>query len=502
MKKLLLFLAVPLVLLGGALGLALGSGTISGSSLAMIANVTLGMGGPSPSAQDSDKTYSLPAGFSLQIYADNVPKARFMRFTPAGDLLVSRSHAGEVVLLRRDSNGDGKHDGMVSILSGLNRPHGLDFHDGWLYVGEREQVGRIRFEDGEPAGDYQPVITGLTGDGNHWSKTLRFGPDGMLYLIQGSTCNICEEEDERRATLMRFAPDGSGGEIFATGLRNSVGFDWAPWDNALYATDNGRDMLGDDFPVCELNKVEQGKFYGWPYFNDNNVPDPDMGADPLADERQPTAPVHGFAAHNAPLGISFVDTRGWPGDFERVALVALHGSWNRSIPDGYKVASLHFEDGNIEQRDFLAGFNRDGDIIGRPVDVIQGPDGAIYVSDDYAGAIYRIFTDGNESVAAAPVNTPPPSADSKPPSWLGEVNLPALSKQGKALYEQHNCASCHEQGENPISLEGLSERMSYTAVMEILKAPPPPMPLLPLGEQELRALSVYLLGAGDWGNVH
>ena len=185
LKKLLLFLAVPLVLLGGALGLALGSGTISGSSLAMIANVTLGMGGPSPSAQDSDKTYSLPAGFSLQIYADNVPKARFMRFTPAGDLLVSRSHAGEVVLLRRDSNGDGKHDGMVSILSGLNRPHGLDFHDGWLYVGEREQVGRIRFEDGEPVGDYQPVITGLTGDGNHWSKTLRFGPDGMLYLIQG-----------------------------------------------------------------------------------------------------------------------------------------------------------------------------------------------------------------------------------------------------------------------------------------------------------------------------
>ena len=502
MRKIVLCAAALGLLIFTAFGLGLASGTISTSSLGMLANVALGIGGPSVEGRDTRQTYELPPGFSLQIYAQNLPKARLLRFTPSGDLLVSRSHAGELVLLRRDDNGDGRHDGMETILSGLNRPHGMDFHGDWLYVGEREQVGRIRLEGRHPVGEYQPLITGLTGNGNHWSKTLRFGPDGKLYLAQGSTCNICEEEDERRATMMRFAPDGTGGEIIATGLRNSVGFDWAPWNNALYATDNGRDMLGDDFPACELNMLQPGGFYGWPYFNDDNIPDPDMGPDPLAHKRQPIAPAHGFAAHNAPLGISFVDSQNWPGDYDRVALVALHGSWNRSTPDGYKVVSLHFNGNRIEQRDFLSGFNRDGDIIGRPVDVIQGPDGAIYISDDYAGAIYRVTPDATGSVADALLPTNQPATDTTTPSWLGEINLPALSEQGRALYQQHNCAGCHEQGENPISLQGLPERMSYTGVMDKLKAPPPPMPLLPLEERELRALAVYLLGAGNWGKVH
>ncbi|TDG13484.1 oxidoreductase [Seongchinamella unica] len=489
------------VLTLAAFGIALGSGTISTSSLAMIANTALGIGGP-PADERTSATFTLPPGFSLQLYADDVPRARFMRFAPNGDLVVSRSHAGEVILLRKDANGDGRHDGRVAILQGLDRPHGLDFHDGWLYVGERKQVGRIRFDDKGPRGDYQPVITGLTGNGNHWSKTLRFGPDDLLYLAQGSTCNICVEDDERRATIMRFKADGSNGEIFATGLRNSVGFDWAPWNNALYATDNGRDMLGDDFPVCELNRIEQGRFYGWPYFNDNNVPDPDMGADPQADSRQATAPVHGFAAHNAPLGISFVDSSSWPGNYERIALVALHGSWNRSTPDGYKVVSLHFGEAGIEERDFLSGFNRDGKIIGRPVDVVQGPDGAIYISDDYAGAIYRVSTDSPLSSAPAIVPRSSSRTGTSPPAWLSDNDLPEMSAVGEALYRQYHCASCHEQGENPVSLEGLATRMDYTAVMDTLRAPPPPMPLLPLDEQQLRALSVFLLKAGNWGKVH
>jgi glucose/arabinose dehydrogenase len=251
---------------------------------------------------------------------------------------------------------------------------------------------------------------------------VRAGPDGLLYVAQGSTCNVCTEQDDRRATMMRFQPDGSGGEIYATGLRNSVGFDWAPWSGDLYATDNGRDMLGDDFPPCELNLIEQGSFYGWPYFNGANLPDPDMGADPLADQRKPTSPVHGFRPHNAPLGITFIDSTGWPDGYERIALAALHGSWNRSSPDGYKVVSLHWTDSGIEERDFLTGFNRDGDIAGRPVDVAQGPDGAIYISDDYAGAIYRVSY-GESSAVWSPANAAASSSrlDTQTPAWLSAV---------------------------------------------------------------------------------
>jgi glucose/arabinose dehydrogenase len=492
LKKILIALIVVIMLLGGAVGLLIISGTISSSSLGMLTNVAMGTGGPALDDDPDKSPYRLPSGFAMQVYANDVPKARFLRFTPDGDLLVSRPHAGDVVLLRRDENGDGRHDGKEVVISGLNRPQGIDFYQDWLYIAEREQVGRIRFAGGSTSGDYQPIITGLTGDGNHWSKTLRFGPDDMLYLAQGSTCNVCVEADERRATIMRFKPDGSAGEIFATGLRNSVGFDWSPFDGGLYATDNGRDLLGDDFPVCELNLVEQGKFYGWPYFNDDNIPDPDMGADPQSQSRQPVAPVHGFAAHNAPLGIGFVETRNWPGDFARVALVALHGSWNRSTPDGYKVVSLHFGDSGIEERDFLYGFNQDGKIIGRPVDVIQGPDGAVYVSDDYAGAIYRVSAE-DTGIATLAIPTAQSRLDTSTPQWVADSDLTAMGAAGAALYAKFDCASCHEVGESPVSLEGLHERLGYTAVMTSLEAPRPPMPLLPLSEQQRRELAVFLL---------
>jgi glucose/arabinose dehydrogenase len=190
--------------------------------------------------------------------------------------------------------------------------------------------------------------------------------------------------------MMRLRPDGSGAEIIATGLRNSVGFDWAPWDGALYATDNGRDLLGDEFPPDELNRIEPGRFYGWPYVNGFGVPDPEFGGR-YTGASPPVDPVHGFRPHNAPLGIHFVRTARVPVGDDRMALVALHGSWNRKAPDGYKVVALRWRgDGSIEERDFLTGFLGPDGIIGRPAFVTEGPDGAIYVSDDYAGVIYRV----------------------------------------------------------------------------------------------------------------
>ena len=168
---------------------------------------------------------------------------------------------------------------------------------GWLYVGESNGIGRIRFDtdSGQVSGAFEHIVDDFTSDGLHTTKTIGFGPDGWLYVSQGSSCNACIEKDERRATIMRMQPDGSQREIYATGLRNSVGLDWAPWDGALYATENGRDLLGDDIPPDELNRIEQGTFYGWPFVHGAGIADPDLGAGREAEIARATPPATRFA---------------------------------------------------------------------------------------------------------------------------------------------------------------------------------------------------------------
>jgi glucose/arabinose dehydrogenase len=367
-------------------------GPIPVSDRRVMLDFMLGRGIDPPSTATVAERLAAPAGMRVQLYSSDVPLARVLLFTPEGDLIVSRTRAGIVSLLERDRDGDGIADGHRVLFEDLDGPHGLALHDGWLYVAERTAISRVRFDpaSGTAAGPLQPILAGLTTDGFHQTKTIGFGPDGWLYLAHGSSCNACVEKDPRRATMMRLRADGSGAEIYATGLRNSVGFDWAPWDGALYATDNGRDLLGDDFPPDELNRIEQGRFYGWPYFNGFGVRDPDVGSQYAGSER-PVDPAHGFRPHNAPLGIHFVRAASLPAGYERSALVALHGSWNRRTPDGYKVVALRWrDDGTIEESDFLTGFLGEDGIIGRPAFVTEGPDGAIYVSDDYAGVVYRV----------------------------------------------------------------------------------------------------------------
>ena len=239
---LLLFVSIPIFLLA--------SGTTDSSSLRMLVSSIVGIAGPAANSDVVRQQYKVPEGFTLELYEADLPRARFLLFTPAGDLLVSRPYSGDIMLLGRDENGDGKPDTRATLIEGLERPLGMDISDGWLYIAESNRVSRIHFDSdtGTVNGVLQPVVRDLTDNGNHWSKTIRIGQDQKLYLAQGSTCNICEEEDARRATLMRFQLDGSQPEIIATGLRNSVGFDWAPWNGALYATENGRDLLGDNLP--------------------------------------------------------------------------------------------------------------------------------------------------------------------------------------------------------------------------------------------------------------
>ena len=444
----------------------------------------------------------VPDGFSVSLYAAGLPNARMLRFTDRGDLLLSTPRSGKVWLLARDDDHDGRADAVTSLLDGLDRPHGLDFHDGWLYVAEGSAIRRIRFDAAarRVEGALESVVAGLPNGGNHWTRSVRFGPDGKMYVTVGSSCNVCIEEDPHRAAMLRFAPDGSRQEIFATGLRNSVGFDWQPGTNALYATDNGRDLLGDDIPPCELNRVVQGGFYGWPFAWGDKQPDPDVGKGHEADVARSLPPAHAFRAHNAPLGMTFVRGPNAPAAIRGDALVALHGSWNRTHKDGYKVVALRWSaDGAIAERDFLAGFVRDEQAIGRPVDVAEGPDGAIYVSDDYAGAVYRVAMG---AVAAAATSAAPavPSSGGDPLAGLGAADRAHLAATGRALYEANACFRCHEAaradtGAVPAPLVKLAGKYTIESLAAFFAAPQPPMPLYPFDDDARRALAVHLLDA-------
>jgi glucose/arabinose dehydrogenase len=440
-------------------------------------------------------------GATVSIFAQDLPNVRFLRFTSAGDLLGSLPRSGRVVRLSADRDGDGRSDGRRDVVAGLNRPHGLDLHDGWLYVAETDAVGRIRFDPatGATSGAFERVVTGLPGGGNHWTRTLRFGPDGWMYVSIGSSCNVCLEKDPRRAAIVRYRPDGSGEEVFATGLRNSVGFDWRPADGQIYATDNGRDLLGDDFPPCELNRIVQGGFYGWPIANGDRVPDPDFGKGQEARIAASIPPVHGFRAHNAPLGMTFLRGEGVPAAYRGAAIVALHGSWNRTRKDGYKVVSLHWgADGSIAERDFLTGFlgASDDDVIGRPVDVAEGPDGSVYVSDDEAGSIYRVEWKGS-----APAHRETTGSASAPSGRAPSAAVPASPEvvaRGRALWDRYGCAACHDPkaaapGMVTKPLAGLAKKYDPATLAEYLRTPKPPMPAFDLSDAERADLALFLL---------
>ena len=451
-----------------------------------------------------------PEGYTVTIWAKDLRGVRTLRFSPEGSLLASQPRLGQIVHVFGDRNRDGVSDGQQVLISKLDLPNGIDFHENRLYIAESGAITRVPYvESGRDAiaidGDPVRIVEDVPKGGNHWRRLLRFGPDGGLYLTVGSSCNVCEEEDPRRASILRYEPDGSGEVIYASGLRNSAGFDWQPNTNVLFATDNGRDLLGDDYPSCELNRIEQGGFYGWPFANANKNggtdPDPDLGKGREADISKTIAPVHSFAAHNAPLGIHFVRHPEADPTYRGTALVALHGSWNRSELDGYEVVSLHWDsEGRVSERPFLVGFELDGDVIGRPVDVAEGPDGAFYVSDDYAGVIYKVDTDKNSVGQAAEFNSQGAQIHGSgvnPLAQLDSSSREALKVRGATLFAENNCGSCHVAalagpGVAVKKLENLSSRYTLQSIEDYFLAPQPPMPTFELTDVDRRALGVYM----------
>jgi len=343
-----------------------------------------------PSADLS--SLKLPPGFTIDFFAKDLGNARFMTLDPRGTLLVSVPRAGRVIALP-DDNRDGKADGTVPVVEGLELPHGLAFLEGKLYVAETGRV--VRF-DYDPAtrrvrGAPTVVVADLPARGQHWTRTIAIGSDRHLYVSVGSSCNSCEERDPRRAAITRYDIDGRSGAPFGTGLRNAVGIAFRPGTSELWATVNGRDWLGDDRPSEYITRIEEGGFYGWPYCHwtvPGPVADPDLrGGDRCKTARRPSVL---YQAHTAPLGLAFYTGSQFPPEYRGDLFVALHGSWNRSVPVGYKVIRVKMAGPEPVVEDFATGWLVGGRSWGRPVDLAVAPDGALFVSDDSLGVVYRI----------------------------------------------------------------------------------------------------------------
>lgn len=373
-----------------------------------------------PVPADPASALTLPPGFKIGVFA-RLPAAgedyfrgpRFMAFGPDGNLYLSLGLDDKVVMLP-DANHDGRADDIVLVADKLNAPQGLAFVDGKLLVANQNSVVRLERKGGHwPASEVVPVISHLP-DGGHTLKTLKQGPDGYLYLNVGSSCNVCVEESPLRATILRYSVDGkpagylptvglhAPSPVWATGLRNSEGFAWHPDTHAMFATNNGADMRSDEkggspvdeLPPEHLNRIEAGSNYGWPHCWGNRFGDPNFsGPAGFCEKMQP--PELTFPAHTAPIGITFMDKSAFPAEYRGDALVALHGSWNRRQPSGYKLVRVRFKNGKpVDVSDFATGWLTGKGAWGRPVDVAVGPDGAVYLSDDRAGMIYRITYEG------------------------------------------------------------------------------------------------------------
>ena len=355
----------------------------------------------SGAAQRADTaSLRVPPGFVITMYAEDVPGARSMTLSPSGIVYVGTLEGADgSVYAVVDEDRDGAADRVVTIARGLSQPNGVAWRDGSLYVAGFNRVIRYAAIDdfvssGRGFADVPlaALVRRLPATEHHEWRYIGFGPDGKLYVGLGAPCNICDP-DPPLAGIVRMNPDGSGYEAFASGVRNTVGFDWSSETGELWFTDNGRDELGDDVPSDELNSAPRpGIHFGYPFCHQGDIADPEFGDRRDCEEFEP--PAWKLGAHVAALGMRFYDGAMFPEEYRGRVFLAEHGSWNRSPKVGYRVVSIRMEGGRpVEEETFAEGWLQGDEAWGRPVDVLVMPDGALLVSDDRKGAIYRIATE-------------------------------------------------------------------------------------------------------------
>jgi glucose/arabinose dehydrogenase len=352
----------------------------------------------SGNAQQTIEGLNLPDGFKMEAFAENVEDARSMARSPNGVLYVGTRGEGKVYAIT-DTDNDYQADSIITIANGLRSPNGVAFRNGSLYVAEISRILRFDDIDNNLNNPPEPVVVrdDFPTEGHHGWKFIAFGPDDKLYVPVGAPCNICKSEKDIFASITRMKPDGSDREIIAHGVRNSVGFDWNPETGDFWFTDNGRDMLGDNRPPDELNHLTQaGQHFGYPYLHGNDIWDPEFGDRGKTMDINFIKPAQALGPHVAALGMHFYTGSMFPDQYKNQIFIAEHGSWNRSNKIGYRISMVELKDGEpISYKPFVDGWLHDNESVwGRPVDLLQLPDGSLLISDDYGGIIYRLTFTG------------------------------------------------------------------------------------------------------------
>ncbi len=335
---------------------------------------------------------TLPDGFTLEKLNFEVPNARQVALTRQGTLIVGTRRAGLVYAVPNALTAAAPQ--VITLFSGLDMPSGVTVHQGNLYIGAVNRIIKVTDIDQhlQTNPPHVDVTTTLPDKTHHGWKYLKFGPDNQLYVPVGAPCNVCLSSDKRFASLLRMDPNTGVTEIWAEGIRNTVGFDWHPTTGQLWFTDNGRDMLGDDIPAEELNRVEQpGQHFGYPFVHAGDIKDPEFGDHSAAQGKTFVAPELEIQAHSAALGMDFYTGSQFPAKYQNALFIAEHGSWNRSAKVGYQVSVVFFEpNGALRYEPFVTGWLNDEEVSGRPNDVLVTPDGALLISDDDNGVVYRV----------------------------------------------------------------------------------------------------------------